>query len=248
MVIVSFMVVSRFVVKGRWLHCREPRPRRGFGMRHVAHAAVSAPRAKPLKRPSQARARFTVQAIYDAFVRIWQAQGWERLTTRAVALETGISVGTLYEYFPNKQALLSGYVRHAMDVLLATIEKQVVQASDAPWQERLHHLLRLTIGIDAPELPYYDPEMLALEHQIAELKHHRRVHRRGARGVVEGAERVCRSAAPAVGAHGAKRCSSRPLAEGAICCSSMPMRRQRERGPRSSSVSAGWCCRRRRSV
>ena len=145
-------------------------------MRHVAHAPVSAPRAKPLKRPSQARARFTVQAIYDAFVRIWQAQGWERLTTRAVALETGISVGTLYEYFPNKQALLSGYVRHGMDVLLAAIDKQVVQAIDAPWQERLHRLLRLTLGIDTPELPYYDAKMLALEHQIAELKHHRRVH------------------------------------------------------------------------
>ena len=137
---------------------------------------MSAPRAKPLKRPSQARARFTVQAIYDAFVRIWQAQGWERLTTRAVALEAGISVGTLYEYFPNKQALLSGYVRQGMDALLTAIEEQVVQASDAPWQERLHHLLRLTHGIDAPELQYYDSQMLALEHQIAEPKHHRRVH------------------------------------------------------------------------
>jgi AcrR family transcriptional regulator len=145
-------------------------------MRQAAQVPVSAPRAKPLKRPSQARARFTVQAIYDAFVRIWQAQGWERLTTRAVALETGISVGTLYEYFPNKQALLSGYVRHGMDGLLAAIEKQVVQANDAPWQERLHHLLRLTLGIDTPELQYYDSQMLALEHQIAELKHHRRVH------------------------------------------------------------------------
>ena len=145
-------------------------------MRHVAHAAVSTPRAKPLKRPSQARARFTVQAIYDAFVRIWQAEGWERLTTRAVALETGISVGTLYEYFPNKQALLSGYVRHGMDALLVAIDKQVVQANDAPWQERLHLLLRLTHGIDAPELQYYDSQMLALEHQIAETKHHRRVH------------------------------------------------------------------------
>lgn len=145
-------------------------------MRQVARSAVTAPRAKPLKRPSQARARFTVQAIYDAFVRIWQTQGWERLTTRAVALETGISVGTLYEYFPNKQALLSGYVRHGMDKLLKAIDEQVVQANDAPWQERLHHLLRLTFGIDTPELQYYDGQMLALEHQIAELKHHRRVH------------------------------------------------------------------------
>lgn len=142
----------------------------------LAHSPVSATRAKPLKRPSQARARFTVQAIYDAFVRIWQAEGWERLTTRAVALETGISVGTLYEYFPSKQALLSGYVRQGVDALLAAIDKQVEQANDAPWQERLHHLLRLTHGVGAAELQHYDSQMLALEHQIAEPKHHRRVH------------------------------------------------------------------------
>ena len=145
-------------------------------MRHTAHATLSAPRAKPLKRPSQARARFTVQAIYDAFVRIWQTEGWEKLTTRAVALETGVSVGTLYEYFPSKQALLSGYVRHCIDALLEAIDKQVVRASDLPWPDRVHRLLRLTCGIDAPDLPYFDAEMLALEHQIAELKHHRRVH------------------------------------------------------------------------
>ena len=47
--------------------------------------------AKPRKRPTQARAVFTVQAIYDAFVRIWRQHGWAGVTTRAVALETGFS-------------------------------------------------------------------------------------------------------------------------------------------------------------
>ena len=107
--------------------------------------------AKPLKRPSQARAQFTVQAIYDAFVRIWQRDGWARLTTRAVALETGISVGTLYDYFPNKQALLSGYVRHCIDALLARVHSDVVLAASdglldfvgATWTERLVEACRV---------------------------------------------------------------------------------------------------------
>ena len=47
--------------------------------------------AKPLKRPTQARAKFTVQAIFDALVRIWQRDGWARLTTRSVALETAVA-------------------------------------------------------------------------------------------------------------------------------------------------------------
>jgi DNA invertase Pin-like site-specific DNA recombinase len=45
---------------------------------------------------------FTVQAIYDAFVRIWRRDGWAGVSTRAVALETGVSVGTLYDYFPQQ--------------------------------------------------------------------------------------------------------------------------------------------------
>lgn len=131
---------------------------------------------KPLKRPSQARARFTVQAVYDAFVRIWRRDGWDKLTTRAVALEAGISVGTLYDYFPNKLALLSGYVRHSMEVLLAEIDRQAVQPSGLAWRQRVHQLVRLLCGVDAPELAWFHPGMLALEAEVAEPKHHRRVH------------------------------------------------------------------------
>ena len=131
---------------------------------------------KPLKRPSQARARFTVQAIYDALVRIWERDGWDRLTTRSVALETGISVGTLYEYFPNKLALLSGYVRHGVERLVAAIDREAVAPRGLAWQVRLQQAVRLTCGVDAPELAWLHPDMLALEGQVAEPKHHRRVH------------------------------------------------------------------------
>jgi len=138
--------------------------------------ASPAAAARPLKRPRQARARFTVQAIYDAFVRIWQRDGWDRLTTRNVALETGIAVGTLYDYFPNKTALLSGYVRHCLEALLAAIDREAVQPAGLPWEQRIHHLVRLVCGVDAPELPTFHPDMLALEGAMAEPHHHRRAH------------------------------------------------------------------------
>lgn len=134
------------------------------------------PSARPLKRPSQARAKFTVQAIYDAFVRIWQRSGYSSITTRAVALETGIAVGTLYDYFPGKEALLSGYVRHCMEMLLQAIARQAIEPAGLPWQQRIHQLVRLTCGAQAPELPWFHPDMLMLEARIAEPRHHRRVH------------------------------------------------------------------------
>ena len=147
------------------MYSRRPPP--GFG---------KPPAAKPLKRPSQARAVFTVQAIYDAFVRIWRQGGWDGVSTRAVALETGVAVGTLYDYFPNKAALLSGYVRHCMEQLLLAIEEQAVTPPGLSAAQRLRTLVRLACGADTPELPWFDAGMLALEAGIAEGKHHRRVH------------------------------------------------------------------------
>jgi AcrR family transcriptional regulator len=144
----------------------------GFGKK----GASAAPRSKPLKRPTQARSKFTVQAIYDAFVRIWKAQGWEGVTTRAVALETGIAVGTLYDYFPDKEALLSGYVRHCVEALLQRLDADVIAPADLPWRERVQRLVRITCDPAQGELPAFDHEMLMLEHRIAEPKHHRRVY------------------------------------------------------------------------
>lgn len=135
-----------------------------------------APRSKPLKRPTQARSKFTVQAIYDAFVRIWNAHGWEGVTTRAVALETGVAVGTLYDYFPDKEALLSGYVRHCVDALLARLDAEVIAPSDMAWQERVQRLVRITCDTRLDGLPAVDHQMLMLEHRVAEPKHHRRVY------------------------------------------------------------------------
>lgn len=131
--------------------------------------------SKPLKRPSQPRAKFTVQAIYDAFVRIWQSRGWAGVTTRAVALETGIAVGTLYDYFPNKEALLSGYVRHCLDSLLERLAQEATLPVGLTWQQRIRALVHLTCGAQSAGLPYFDHDMLMLENQIAEPKHHQRV-------------------------------------------------------------------------
>ncbi len=133
------------------------------------------PRPKPLKRPTQSRAKATVQAIFDTYVRIWQRDGWERITTRAIALEAGVAVGTLYDYFPSKQALHSGYVRHCIEALLQAIEQQAVEPDDLSWQQRLGRLVRLMCGADG-QVSWFHPEMLELEPLVAEQKHQRRAY------------------------------------------------------------------------
>jgi len=64
------------------------------------------PSLKPRKVPQQSRAEHTVAAIREAAAGILETRGMEGLNTNLVAKRAGVSVGTLYQYFPNKDALI----------------------------------------------------------------------------------------------------------------------------------------------
>jgi AcrR family transcriptional regulator len=72
---------------------------------------------EPRKSPVQARSAASVEAILEATIQVLLNVGKERLTTTKVALRAGVSVGTLYQYFPNKSALLQAALkRHLTEV------------------------------------------------------------------------------------------------------------------------------------
>jgi AcrR family transcriptional regulator len=75
------------------------------------------------KEPHQARARETVEAILEAGARILDRQGWGRFTTNAVADTAGVSIGSLYQYFPNKAALVEAILRRHFDDVLTALRK-----------------------------------------------------------------------------------------------------------------------------
>ncbi|MGY4476142.1 TetR family transcriptional regulator [Bradyrhizobium sp. USDA 3364] len=58
------------------------------------------------KQPQQARSTELVAAILDAAVQVLTREGAQRFTTARVAEKAGVSVGSLYQYFPNKAAIL----------------------------------------------------------------------------------------------------------------------------------------------
>ena len=72
------------------------------------------------KQPRQARSHATIEAILQAAAHILGERGWRGLTTNAVADVAGVSIGSLYQYFPNKLALIEGVrQRHFNDILMA---------------------------------------------------------------------------------------------------------------------------------
>ncbi|RKP46165.1 TetR/AcrR family transcriptional regulator [Pararobbsia silviterrae] len=73
------------------------------------------------KAPKQARSRATIDAILDAAAHILGERGWQGLTTNDVAQAAGASIGSLYQYFPNKLALIEAVRRRHFDDVLAVL-------------------------------------------------------------------------------------------------------------------------------
>jgi AcrR family transcriptional regulator len=100
---------------------------------------------KMRKRPQQARSRATVDAILDAGAQVLGRSGWAKFTTNEVAELAGVSIGSLYQYFPNKVVLANAIrQRHFDDVLLVL---KAINDDGKPISERIEHLIAGMIAI-----------------------------------------------------------------------------------------------------
>jgi AcrR family transcriptional regulator len=95
-------------------------------------------RARPRKLPRQARARHTVDAIIEASARILEEQGHGGFTTNGVAELAGVSIGTLYQYFPDKDALLGALIARETTLL---VEEAEAACSMAAGEQALNALI-----------------------------------------------------------------------------------------------------------
>ena len=99
----------------------------------MAHAAQRS--FEPRKTPIQARSTLTVEAISEATIQVLLGQGTDRLTTTRVAERAGVSVGTLYQYFPNKQSLLFAVLENHLDKVAVAVEAACERAHGKPLAE-----------------------------------------------------------------------------------------------------------------
>jgi AcrR family transcriptional regulator len=78
---------------------------------------------EPRKSPVQARSAASVDAILEATIQVLLSVGKGRLTTTRVASRAGVSVGTLYQYFPNKSALLQAVLKRHLEQVAEAVER-----------------------------------------------------------------------------------------------------------------------------
>jgi AcrR family transcriptional regulator len=92
------------------------------------------PRAqlRPRKKPTQARSKATVDAILAAAAQVLRAKGYAAATTDRIAERAGVSVGSLYQYFPNKDVILVALAERHIDEGFALVRGLLADASNDP--------------------------------------------------------------------------------------------------------------------
>ena len=96
---------------------------------------------EPRKTPLQARSTITVEAISEATIQVLLSHGADRLTTTRVAQRAGVSVGTLYQYYPNKQSLLFAVLENHLTNVMATLEAACQNACHKPLAEMIREMV-----------------------------------------------------------------------------------------------------------
>lgn len=95
----------------------------------------------PRKQPSQKRAEATVGAIMRATARILVKRGYDKTTTNHIAEAAGVSVGSLYQYFPNKRAIVAALLDEHLEQQQAWLGKATVAALDQPLEQAARSLI-----------------------------------------------------------------------------------------------------------
>jgi AcrR family transcriptional regulator len=96
---------------------------------------------EPRKTPLQARSTVTVEAISEATIQVLLSHGADRLTTTRVAQRAGVSVGTLYQYYPHKRSLLFAVLENHLCHVVATVEVACESARHKPLAEMIREMV-----------------------------------------------------------------------------------------------------------
>ena len=102
--------------------------------------------AKRRRKPTQARARETIDVILRATAQVLIEDGYDRASTNRIAKAAGVSVGSLYQYFPNKQAVVAALADAHVGATLAVVERSLQEHAASPLRESIPHVIEALIA------------------------------------------------------------------------------------------------------
>jgi len=115
------------------------------------------PKASRRRQPQQRRARHTVEAVLDAVARILKREGCGAVTTNRVAEVAGVSIGSVYQYFPDKRAIFIALHERHVRAIDQMVEAKLLEHAASPLDTLLRAMVEAMI-----EAHEGDPELYEL--------------------------------------------------------------------------------------
>jgi AcrR family transcriptional regulator len=103
------------------------------------------PLVKPRKIAFQKRSRATVDALVEATARILVREGFEKASTNRIAEVAGVSVGSLYQYFPGKEALVAAVIERHQREIMQTVRGELAQVLAQPVEKAVRKLVAIAV-------------------------------------------------------------------------------------------------------
>ena len=145
---------------------------------------VPRPDTEPRKQPTQARSRALVDALVEATEQILQSEGVTGVTTARVAEVAGVSIGSLYQYFPGAEALIAAVIERRIARDSEELRPTVEALATAPLEDVIDGLVDMVCRYYRTETDLYR-EMVAAMADVDRVQHVRRME--------DGFEQVCAS-------------------------------------------------------
>jgi AcrR family transcriptional regulator len=103
------------------------------------------PLTKPRKIAAQERSRATVDALVEATARILVKEGFDKASTNRIAEVAGVSVGSLYQYFPGKEALVAAVIERHQQEIMQTVRRELEGVLSEPVDTAVHRLVLVAV-------------------------------------------------------------------------------------------------------
>jgi len=106
---------------------------------------VRRPLTNPRKHASQERSRATVVALIEATARILVREGFEKASTNRIAREAGVSIGSLYQYYPSKEALVAAVIDRHNQQRMQVVRDALAEVAALPVEKAVRRLVAIAI-------------------------------------------------------------------------------------------------------
>jgi AcrR family transcriptional regulator len=119
------------------------------------------------RKPTQPRAKLTVDAILDAVIRLLKREGHKAITTNRIAEVAGVSIGSVYQYFPNKRAIFIALHERHLNEIDGIVQSKLVEHSASPLDVLIRALVDGMIEAHAPDPELYHMLQTEVPHRAS---------------------------------------------------------------------------------